>query len=276
MGKYEFLKEYSLAEGVMRKIYDSQLRLSILLALKQGPLRLADLRREVDSNAPNTSAKAKELEEMGLIERVEGDFQLSPWGRAVQERAEDSFRFYACYEKFKGFWETHHMEGIPTRFLIRLGELYDSELVACSKENPIKTHELLVDYLATVKKDLRVVSPILQDEWVRGLAMLGKNGVNMQFVFTELVLMQFAKTASEELEIFEKKAKFFQVPENHSIAGFVASDSFFCFSIESKAVPNNYMDMKLYSKSKEAIAWGYDYFEHDKSIAREVKLADFV
>jgi predicted transcriptional regulator len=131
----EFLENYRMVEPTIRKLYDSSLRLAILDALKDGPMRLADLRRAVDANAPNTSSKAKELEGMGLIKRENGEFTLTSWGKAVCERISESSKFYATYEKFKNFWETHHLEGIPPEFMNRVGDLYDSWLVQRTLQN---------------------------------------------------------------------------------------------------------------------------------------------
>ena len=97
------LKDYDLAEGTIRGLYDSRLRLAILDALRDKPMRLADLGRAVDAKAPNTSSRAKELEEMGLIERAGGNLRLTGFGRAALDKMVDSIEFYANYEKFKKF-----------------------------------------------------------------------------------------------------------------------------------------------------------------------------
>jgi len=272
------LEDYEKSEETIRKLYDSKLRLSILDALKEGPMRLADLRRAVNANAPNTSAKAKELEEMGLLERVDGDFDLTSWGRTVLIQIKNNLQLVSTYEKYKEFWETHHMEGIPQEFLSRLGELHDSDLVKCSKENPIKTHEVLVEYLGTVKKELYVMSPILQNEWVTGLAHLLDNGVRMGFIFTKPMVAQFAKAAETlgKLGDFNDKAEFYIYPEEVSLPAFLASDTFGCLSIEAKAVPGNYMDMKLYSKNPEAIKWDIDMYNYFKSKYPKVKIKDYL
>jgi len=99
-------------------------------------MRLADLRRAVNSNAPNTSSKAKDLTAMGLVEREGGDYRLTPYGRAVRNKSEEFFQFYATYEKFKDFWSTHDTSGIPDFLWARIGELNNSELVRNIETNP--------------------------------------------------------------------------------------------------------------------------------------------
>jgi predicted transcriptional regulator len=134
------LDDYQVAGDLARKLLDSKLRLGILAALEKGPMRLADLRREVNANAPNASSKAKDLERLGLVERIDGDFALTAYGRAVKERVEESLRFYATYEKFKEFWSTHHMESLPPEFIDSFDVLNDSVLIKASRENLIAPH----------------------------------------------------------------------------------------------------------------------------------------
>jgi predicted transcriptional regulator len=275
----EFLENYKLAEPTVRKLYDSGLRLGILDALKGGPMRLADLRRAVNANAPNTSSKAKELEEMGLIERVEGDFKLAPFGEVVLSSMETSMGFYAAYEKFKDFWSTHRVEGIPREFLQRLYELDDSVLLRCSKENPIVTHEAFMKHLATVKDWMHVFTPIMSDEWAKAFATLLDRGVRMELTYTESVLRQFAKVANQigKLKDFDKKAKFFINKDiGYSIPAFLASDTFFCTSLESRFVAGNYFDMKLESTNPKAIKWAEDLYRSFDGKYKPVKLSDYL
>jgi len=278
MATSEFLERYKLAGDTMRKLFDSGLRLAILDALGEGPMRLADLRRVVKANAPNTSAKAKELEEMGLVERVDGDFQLTPYGKVVRQKAQESFDFYSSYEKFKDFWETHHVEGIPLEFISRIGELYDSRLLRCTKENPIATHEGFIGYLKSIKKEMYTVSPVFQTEWVKVIANLMDKRVTMGFVFTEQILKLFAKTASSigRVADFDKHAEFYKMSETHSLPAFLSSDTFFCISLESLSAPGNYMDMKIHSYNPRASKWAKDMYFSFKGKLKPVKLSDYV
>jgi len=278
MASSEFLENYKLAGPTLRKLYDSGLRLAILDALKDGPMRLADLRRVVNANAPNTSTKAKELEEMGLVEKVEGDFQLTPFGKAVLERVRESSDFYSSYEKFKDFWSTHHIEGVPVEFLLRVGELNDSTLLRCTKENPIATHEGFVDSLKTIKKEMYIMSPIFQKDWIKVIAGLMDKGVKMEFIFTKDILRMFARTAKSlgRLKDFEKHARFYEVLETYSLPAFLSSDTFFCISLESLSAKGNYFDMKIHSTSKSACAWAKDMYFYFKEKYKPIKLSDYL
>jgi len=55
----ELLADYDSAKDTIHKLYNSRLRLAILDALKDKPMRLSDLRRAVGANAPNTSPKPR-------------------------------------------------------------------------------------------------------------------------------------------------------------------------------------------------------------------------
>lgn len=278
MASSEFMSNYRLAEPTIRKLYDSGLRLAILDALKDKPMRLADLRRAVNANAPNTSSKAKELEEMGLLGRVDGDFKLTPFGQAILAQIDKSSDFYASYARFKDFWSTHHTEGIPLEFLLRIGELNDSTLLRCTKENPIATHEGFVDYLKSIKKEMYIMSPLFQTEWIKVIAGLMDKKVKMEFIFTAPILKMFATTAKElgRLKDFEKHAEFREVPETYSLPAFLSSDTFFCVSLESLSAKGNYLDMKIHSINPCARTWAKDMYSYYKSNYKPVKLSDYL
>ena len=57
----------------LRSLTSSRLRQNILNSLNK-PMRLCELKRAVGSNAPNTSSKAKDLQNLGLVKRDRGDY----------------------------------------------------------------------------------------------------------------------------------------------------------------------------------------------------------
>jgi len=97
-------KEYASIEPIVSKLYNSKLRIAILDALTNGPMRLADLKRAVDANAPNTSSKAKDLEEMGMLIRGNEGYRITPYGAMALEKLKGTLDYHTVYEEFKEFW----------------------------------------------------------------------------------------------------------------------------------------------------------------------------
>ena len=123
------IQNYEECEEIVRKLYDSKLRLGILDALSNGPLRLADLRRSVNANAPNTSSKAKELEEMGLIERAGSEYSISGWGKILHDNISRSLRLMAAKEKLSEYWKLHYMDGIHKKYYDEIGTYIYAKIV---------------------------------------------------------------------------------------------------------------------------------------------------
>lgn len=273
----DFLKDYDLVEETIRKLYDSKLRLAILDALRNGPMRLADLRREVNANAPNTSSKAKELEELGLLERVEGDFKLTPYGKAVLERVCETVEFYAAYEKFKGFWNKHDLNCIPPHLLARLGELKDSELVLYDPTDTQSFDEKYYELMGKTKKWARGVLPVLDPKWIPILLEVANKGIVVEVVVTPPILK---KSMSIIKEAAKKKIKFWNlriyeiVKDPGVLLGI--TESFLAISLEGKGTKTYYQDCDIFSLNPRAIKWGIELFEYYKKQAKPIKLSDYL
>jgi predicted transcriptional regulator len=271
-----FLKDCELAEPIIRKLYDSKLRLAILDALKDGPMRLADLKRAVDANAPNTSSKAKELEEMGIVERTRGDFQLTNYGRATLSKIEDSLDFYATYEKFKSFWNTHETVGIPDHLFKRLGELKNSEIVLYDPVNIKAVEEEFFKLMRQSKRFWRGLLTVVDPQWtVVHLEVLHKP-LDFEFIITPAVVRSFEENR-EWLQAASKRknVKFFIFDGDPRILLGVF-DNFLDMALNAKTIDSHYWDADLFSLDPKAVQWGLDLFEYYKKQSKPINLADYL
>jgi predicted transcriptional regulator len=258
-------------------LYDSRLRLAILDALKDGPLRLADLRRVVNANAPNTSSKSKELEGMGLVERVEGDFQLTPFGRAVMARTQESLEFYSTYEKFKDFWSTHEVDAIPEHLWSRIGELSDAELIGGSETNPDRSHEFYISSLANVRKFMYGIAPVYHEDYLVASSGVVERGADIQIVVSKDIAEHISKLPEYQKKYFTKGIHLFLAKEPLNVA-FTVTEGFISLAIKAKDKPVSftYADSDLVSTDPRAIRWGLDLFEYYKKQAKPVNLKDYL
>jgi predicted transcriptional regulator len=273
----KFLENYDLVEPTIRKLYDSRFRIAIIDALSKKPMRLADLRRAVNSNAPNTSSKAKELEGMGMVERVDGDYQLTPYGQAVRGRMQDSFEFYTTYEKFKEFWIKHETSGIPNYLWIRLGDLSNSNLVLTTPIDVTGVHDSFVVLLNSIKKRFYGVSPIYQTEYLDATHMMVEKGVDVKLVLTTEVAKICAKALREEgARLFDKSKNCEMCILDNLNVAFTVSEAFLSFALKSKHLEASYMDMDLQSYDQRVIQWGMDLFEYYRKQAKPIKMCEYL
>lgn len=273
-----FLQNYALAEPTIRKLYDSKLRLAILEALGDGPKRLSDLRRIVDSNAPNTSTKAKDLEDMGLIKRIEGDYALTPYGRAVRSRAKESFDFYATYEKFKGFWGSRNLTGIPDYLLMRLGDLNDSWVVEDMTTHVTKTHDTFVELLNSIKQKFYGVSPVYHEDYLEAVIMMLEKGVDSKLILNQEIfelITNLKDPKADKLRKLANRGDWF-LYNGHLTVGLTVSESFLSLALEGKSNPNQLLDMDFESLSPSAVQWGLDLFDYYMKHSTPVRLSDYL
>jgi predicted transcriptional regulator len=276
MSSSELLKNYDSAGGSIRTLCDSRLRLAILDSLRRGPMRLADLRRAVDASAPNASVNAKGLEEMGLIERVEGDFTLTPYGRAACQRTQEFFKFWSTYEKFKGFWTTHKLDGIPEFLLLRLDELENSTLMNVRGGNVDAVNELFEELFNSVKEKFYAVAPILRKQWWDIGADVVRSGIDTHIIVTPEVLKLIITTVPKEelLPLDAVRNLKWSLIESCSVACAVSEKSF-SMVLENKGGGYS-LDMDLDSRDPHAVKWGMDLFEYYKKRAKPFKLAEYL
>jgi len=272
----EFLKSYDQAEDTLKKLFDSRLRVAILAALEEGPLRLADLRREVHANAPNTSSKAKELEVMGFIDRVDGNFELTNFGMATLGNTKELLNFYSTYKKFEDFWRTHENDCIPEFLFKRLGDLKKSELLSYDPTDMQAIDQTFYAIIRKSKKFWRGFFPVLDPEWLDLSIEASKKGLEFEFIFTPKILETVLKNKRWLNKISHyTRLKLFELDIEPKIL-FAIGDNFFDMSLKLKAYNVNLWDVDLLSFDPKAIKWGLDLFEHYKKQAKPVKLKDYL
>jgi len=272
------LLDYELAEPTIRKLFDSKLRLAIVDALAEKPMPLSDLRRVVGANAPNTSSKAKDLEEMGIVERNRGQYGLTPYGRAVLHKSKQSFEFYATYEKFKEFWETRHLEGIPQELLLRLADLKESTLMRSSLTDVNKPHDDFVKMLYSLKERFFGLTPVYHSDYLNALILKVQEGLETNLILTSDILSVFTKLPDDLRESLKKQSSALNLwvyPSNPHI-GFMIGDDFMTLGLEPKDKTTHFIDMAVYSTHPNAIAWCLDLLEYYKIRSKPVNLGAYL
>ncbi len=276
MASSEFLENYRLAEPTIRKLYDSGLRLAILDALSKGPMRLADLRRAVDSNAPNTSSKAKELEEMELVERQDGLYTLTPFGRSALKKVTENIDFCCAHEKFRGYWSTHNIEDIPSFLLDRLGDLKNSNLIGPCSSNVVEVHDRFIKALNSAESRIYGAVPIFQEAYFKAGVKWIERGIDVQMLLTDEILSICAKLGGEKVaKLCDGTGKFKAFRIDELPLALMVSESYMTLALKSKQT-GSLVETNLWSTDPTALQWMIDLFEHFKKQAMLVNLEDYL
>jgi predicted transcriptional regulator len=132
-----------------RSLVSSRLRLDILGSL-ESPMRLADLRRAVGANAPNTSTKAKDLQQMGLIERNNGDFRRTHMGGIVHERLSLLLDTMEALLEHREFW-AKLLDNLPPEIKRSVHIFKGARLVRNSRDDLHRVEREIVHFIKGAK-----------------------------------------------------------------------------------------------------------------------------
>jgi len=142
---------------VLRTITSSRLRLDILRSL-ESPMRLSDLRRVVDSNAPNTSAKARDLQRLNLIKRDNGDYEITRMGELVRKRVLMLLDTLTVLYEHGDFW-SRIIDSLPDEIIEMIHEFRDARLIANDRKNLERVKHEISERIKQARGMLFVVMP---------------------------------------------------------------------------------------------------------------------
>jgi len=278
MASSEFLENYKLAGPVLRKLYDSGLRMAILNALKDGPMRLADLKRVVDANAPNTSTKAKDLETIGLVTREGGEFKLADWGLTILGSLEDEIKIFTTYIKFKGYWDSHTIEGIPQQFRKRLGAYSTAELIKPKPDDIDWPDRNFINLVRTVKKRFWGVTSVFREEYLPPVLEIAERGADVRIAIEESIVPAIMKVMPKEAipHLSQlKNLKFFILHEKPYL-GIDVGDDFCTLGLKSKTDSSTYMDMNIVSRDPDCLAFHEEMIHYFLKKAHHLNFSDYL
>jgi predicted transcriptional regulator len=163
----------------MRALVSSRLRLNILASLNE-PMRLCDLKRAVRSNAPNTSSKARGLQDLGLIKRDNGNYKITPAGRIIHKRLSLLHNTIDAIYSHQEFWE-HMLDNLPEELLSSIHEFSNARMIRSNRNDIDKVKKEVLRRIRMAEKELTVVLPLRCDCIVREVEKASKRiGIDMK------------------------------------------------------------------------------------------------
>ncbi|MFA5346937.1 MAG: transcriptional regulator FilR1 domain-containing protein [Methanoregula sp.] len=121
------IKVYEKHQKLIHSIYSSRLKIQILLTLLHTTASLGQLRDVTGSTSQALIPKIRSLERQGLIEAVNYEYHLTPFGGVVATNVEGFVQLIGGIDQHHTFFTDHDLSDIPAAFLLRIGDLYNSE-----------------------------------------------------------------------------------------------------------------------------------------------------
>jgi len=247
--------------NIQRLAVCSDLRNKIIIRLYEGKKPLSHLRNDLKINSTTAIHALKELEKYNItFQDNYKNYSLTNIGRVIAVKLLDFNDAAEVLEKYKEFWLEHDMSGIPEHLIEKIGWLKDSELVKDTEIDIFKVHSNFINLLKNAK-DIRGVSSIYVPEYTSLFQELVSKNVDVQLILSKEVLEKIDKSILNQL-ITKSEPKFNLFVMNKNLKAAITVTDYF-LSIGLFRVDGTYdYSNDLISYSKEAIAWGNEFFDH--------------
>ena len=248
------MTQKNIAEQILELA--SEQRLEIIIQLSKQKTRLTEMAQIVDATKPEIHRNFERMTKSGIIQKDnQGYYSLTTIGKALSSQ----IPLIEFISKNKTALQIHHMDGMPEKFIQRLGALNESQnikgmvkVLDVWKQIYQNSDSFIYDILNEIPYSSDFVEPLL--------ARVGK-GIHVKSIFSHNVIaskerkkiyvQKFRKLISEGK--IERKMKV-QIP-----ALLVMNEKEACLILQNS---NNEYDLgfALYSQDKAFVEWCLDYF----------------
>ena len=160
----------------------SPIRYSILSKLDQKDWKQSKLAQELDITLPESHRQFERLSNAGLISKsVEGTYHITSFGRIILQQVQS----ISFMHRFKEYFSSHSVLGLPEKFVKRISELNECEII----EGAFVISEKMKE-IASGSKYLKVVSAhVPPDAFRHGLISAEKTKKQVQIIYAKNTLI---------------------------------------------------------------------------------------
>lgn len=160
----------------------SPIRYSILTKLDQKDWKQSKLAEEIDMTLPESHRQFERLSNTGLVNKnSDGFYYITPFGKIILQQMQ-SISFLG---KFKGYFSIHSVDGLPEKFVKRISDLSECEIV----EGAFVISEKMKE-IASETKYLKVVSAhVPPDAFRHGLSSAEKIKKQVSIIYAKNTLI---------------------------------------------------------------------------------------
>lgn len=268
------MNAYGKIEDELKSIYRSRLQTQILLSLREGKKSLLQLRELTGSSSQAIIPKIRKLESMQFLEQEGHGYRLTPIGRILASKIRDSIMAFGAIHRFKDFFVTHHLEGIPDLLLEDIGDLFYSEVMADTSVDIFRAFANYLKYLREAKQ-VFVVSSFTSPELIDAVNERLAGGIPVEVVITRDVFDKLDQKPYVEKyhEMIGFSNLTLMVTDEFVRVGLTVTEKFLSLGLYKKDGMIYDFTQDLFSFDRKAIDWGQKFFQYYKersAIARAV------
>jgi predicted transcriptional regulator len=270
---------FELAEEQLKGFTRSSVRTKIILCLKNGELSGSDLEKRIKIRLSTVLHAMKELIDDGLAKRTDQGYSLTNIGKIEALLLDELVAGIAILNKYKNFWLTHDISGIPPGLLNKLGVLGESEIIESNPAALMKIAEHAMEKMAKAK-EIHGLSPIIVPGVAETVALAVQNGAEVDLILTDTIIREVVKKHASLLRdlIKCKNFRLYRFDQDVRLA-FTVADSLLSLGL-FRSDGGYDLGSDLICIGDNARIWGLELFDFYKKkaefVASEANLNDLL
>jgi predicted transcriptional regulator len=238
----------------------SEIKLAVIAELLEGDKRLAELAQKIDTRQTTISHILKEFETLAFIKKSGGLYSLTPLGQIEAKICKATLAGTRVVKKYKDFWLTHDVSGLPDQSISAIGALDDSVIVTSADVDLQKVHKTFINDVLSMSTNIKGISPIFHPDYIEVLKKVLKSGGQIDLIVNSEVLQKalMSKDAAEiQPYIADQKLRVY-LNDNLKFSLTVTEN---CISLGLFNLSGMYDYLSdLQCKTSEGIEWGKNLF----------------
>jgi len=265
---------YEHHQKVIHSIYSSRLKIQILLTLINKTASLSELRDVTGSTSQALIPKIRSLEKQALIEAANYGYHLTPLGRAVASNVKAFVQLMGGINQHRNFLTIHDLSDLPEPFLLRIGDLYNSE----AKQDTSTDMFFVYSHYLEILKDaayIHTLSSVASPSLARILIEKVVSGMPGELVVNEQVIELLTKEpyASNMQALSGYPNLTVWVTSEKLQLGLTVTDKYLSLGLFKKDTNLYDSSSDLFSNDPRAVEWGENLFRYYKERSTKLDLA---
>ncbi|WP_414469614.1 helix-turn-helix transcriptional regulator [Methanobacterium sp. ACI-7] len=120
MDSKDIFKPYDKIKDDLKFITASDIKIKILISLKEGPKKLSDLKKDVHFNSSTILHNMRQLENKNIISKEFQYYSLSQTGEIITHNLINFLKSIHIIKNQKEFWLEHNIDSIPQDSINRI------------------------------------------------------------------------------------------------------------------------------------------------------------
>ncbi len=268
------IKIYEKHQKLIHSLYNSRLKIQILLTLLNHNASLSRLRDVTGSTSQALIPKIRSLENQGLIEAENYEYRLTPLGGVVAQNVEGFVRLMGGIDQHHTFFTDHDLSDLPESFLSRIGDLYNAE----PKQDTTTDMFYVYSHYLEILKDaeyIHGISSVASPGLARFIAEKVVTGIPVELVVNhEVVALLTTEPYATNMKGLAGYPNFSVWITGQKLrVGLTVTDKYLSLGLFKKDTNLYDSSSDLFSGDPGAVMWGENLFRFYKERSTKLEIA---